>query len=51
MLHILQYCSWTDSVQESVLFIYLVYSLLSKALTIQNLFISTAAGVVPYAGL
>ena len=32
---------------ESPIFIYLAYSLLPRDLTIQNLFFSTAAGVVP----
>ena len=35
---------------ESAIFIYFMYPMLPKDLTIQNLFISTAAGVVPYGG-
>ena len=35
---------------ESAIFISLMYSLLPKDLTIQNLFVSTAAGVMPHGG-
>ena len=50
VLHILVLVMNRLNTTESAIFIYSVCSLLSKDLTIQNLYTSTAAGVVPCGG-